>query len=328
MAKDEKIISEVKAEANPTIPIIFVSSVRDNRLPLHNSMGLSVTDNEGKTKVVTHISRTDSGELESFILNGKALQLERVQSMSEVLRAFQKESGKNYGIKAESDNYNVFAGSSDAGAAAFVVALDKMFGTNYETEKIAFLANKISESAIRAVYGGLNTLVVEGPGAPYAKQLASEEDLKDIHIFAMTFDYDSRLSAAEIFQLTRSSPFYDYRLKMVPQWEAKIKLGLLHKDWNMVFSNAEDNCSNAHYLIESSGGRARKKEMMNAVIDVEEIRQSGLPVYWTAGGGNVINAFTWDPYASDVLKELRSRGQKPVEYKVAPSARVTEVKYE
>ncbi len=324
METKEKKGMYAKAVAYPTIPIIFVSSARDNRIPVHNSMGLSVTDSEGVTRVETIAQKTDSGELDEFTVNGEALPKERTVSMRNALREFQKDSGKRYGIRVSSENHKVFSGSSDAGAAAYVIALDKIFGTDYTKERIASLANSISESAVRAVYGGLNILVVEGPGAPYGRQLASEEDLNGIKIFAMGFEYKSRVSAAEIFQLTRSNPFYEYRLKMLPQWEAKIKLGLLEKDWKMVFSNAEDNCANAHYLIESSGRRSRRKEMMNAVIDVEEIRESGLPVYWTAGGGNVINAFTWEPHSGKVLDELLRRGQKPIEYKVAPEAHITE----
>ncbi|MBN2066850.1 MAG: hypothetical protein JW744_00085 [Candidatus Diapherotrites archaeon] len=313
---------KVKAVAYPTIPILFVSSVRDNRWPLHDTMGLAVTDLKGETRVETIVEKTDSGRLEGFTVGKEKLPEERTKSVAEVLGIFQRETGKNFGIKVESNNYNVYSGSSDAGAAALVVALDKIFGTGYEQGRIAELAMMVSESAIRAIYGGLNIMVVDGIGAPYGKQLASEKDLKDIRIFAMGFDYESRISAAEIFQLTRSNPFYQYRLDMVPTWAAKIKLGLLNKDWGVVFAAAEHNCENAHYLIESSGKRCRRKEMMNAVIDVEEIRGSGLPVYWTAGGGKVINAFSWGKEADKVLAELKKRGQKPIEYKVAPGAKV------
>jgi mevalonate pyrophosphate decarboxylase len=320
------MIEKVKAVAYPTIPIVFVSSVRDNRWPLHDTMGLAVTDLKEETRVETLVEKTSSGKLDSFTVGKEKLPEERTKSVAEVLKIFQKESGKNFGVKAESNNYNVYAGSSDAGAAALVVALNELFETNYTIEKIAELGMKISESAIRAVYGGINIMAVDGPGAPYGKQVASEKDLKGIRIFAMGFDYATRVSAEEIFQLTRSNPFYEYRLKMIPQWMAKIKLGLLNKDWNTVFSVAEENCANAHYLIESSGKRCRKKEMMNAVIDVEEIRESGLPVYWTAGGGKVINAFSWGKDADKVLAELKKRGQKPIEYKVASGAKVIEKK--
>jgi mevalonate pyrophosphate decarboxylase len=320
------MVNMVKAVAYPTIPILFVSSVTENRWPLHDTMGLAVTDLKGETRVETTVNKTDSGKLDSFTVGGKKLEVERMTSVNDVLNIFQRETGKKYGIKVESENFKVYSGSSDAGAAALVVALDELFETNYSTERISELGMMISESTIRAIYGGLNIMVVKGIGAPYGKQLASEKDLKDIRIFAMGFDYETRVSAAEIFQLTRSNPFYDYRLKMVPQWAAEIKLGLLNKDWEKVFSVAELNCDNAHYLIESSGVRCRKKEMMNAVIDVEEIRAEGLPVYWTAGGGKVINAFSWGKDAEKVLKELKGRGQKVIEYKVAPGAKVIEKK--
>lgn len=320
------MVEKVKAVAYPTIPIVFVSSVRDNRWPLHDTMGLAVTDLKEQTRTETIVEKTNSGKLDSFVVGKEKLPEERTRSVAEVLKIFQKDSGKKFGIKVESTNYAIYSGSSDAGAAALVVALNELFETNYTIEKIAELGMKISESAIRAIYGGINIMVVDGPGAPYGKQVASEKDLKEIRIFAMGFDYPTRISAEEIFQLTRSNPFYEYRLKMVPQWIAKIKLGLVNKDWNMVFSVTEENCANAHYLIESVGKRCRKKEMMNAVIDVEEIRESGLPVYWSAGGGKVINAISWGKEADKVLAELKKRGQKPIEYKVASGAKVIEKK--
>ena len=320
------MVEMVKAVAYPTIPVVFVSSVRDNRWPLHDTMGLAVTDLNGETRTETVVERTNSGKLDGFTLGKDKLPTERTRSVDAVLKTFQRDSGKNYGVKVQSNNYAVYSGSSDAGAAALVVALNEMFETNYSIAKIAELGNMISESAIRSVYGGLNIMVVEGIGAPYGKQLASPEDLKGVRIFAMGFNYESRVSAEEIFQLTRGSPFYEYRLRMVPQWIAKIKLGLMNKDWNLVFSVAEENCANAHYLIESSGKRCRRKEMMNAVIDVEEIRASGLPVYWTAGGGKVINAISWGKDADKVLAELKKRGQPVIEYKVAPGAKVIEKK--
>jgi len=320
------MVEMIKAVAYPTIPIVFVASVRDNRIPVHDTMGLSVTDLKGKTRVETTVHKTDSGKLDSFMLNNEKLEAERQQSVIEVLKTFQTDSGKKFGIKVESNNYEVYSGSSDAGAAALVVALDELFETNYSKEKIAALANTISESALRAVYGGINAYIVDGPGAPYGRQLASEEDLKEIRIFSMGYNYPSRVSAAEIFQLTRKSPFFEARLQMVPRWCAEIKLGLMKKDWEKVFSVAEENCANAHYLIESGGNRCRKLELMNAVITVEEIRESGLPLYWTAGGGKVINAFSWGKDAEKVLTELKKRGQKPIEYKVAPGAKVIEKK--
>lgn len=313
--------SSVTTVAYPTIPIVFVSSVRENRVPLHDTMGLAVTDLKGETRSETTVKALRENKIE-FFLEGKPLDAGKTRDIEAVVAEFQSAAGSSDGVRAESTNYQIYSGSSDSGAAALVRALDELYETHFSLERLAELGNRISESAGRAVYGGMNAYIVDGPLAPYGRQIASEVDLKGLRIFAMGFDYESRISAAEIFALTRANLFYEYRLKMVPTWIGRIKQGLLQKDWSMVFANAEDNCANAHYLIESSGRRCRKKEMMNAVIDVEEIRASGLPVYWTAGGGKVINAFSWGKEADSVLAQLKKRGQKPVEYKVASGAKV------
>jgi mevalonate pyrophosphate decarboxylase len=283
-------------------------------------MGMAVTDAKEETRSETTAELLNENRVE-FLLEGKPVDPRKQKDIERVVGVFQKAAGTAKGVRMTSSNHKIYSGSSDSGAAAIVAALNEIYGTDFSIEKLASLSMAISESGIRSVYGGLNAIFLS-PGGFYGAQLASEKDLANIRIFAMGFDYEARVSAEEIFQLTRSNPFYEYRLKAVPQWIAKIKLGLLRKDWSTIFSVAEENCSNAHYLIESSGKRCRRKEMMNAVIDVEEIRESGLSVYWTAGGGKVINAITWDPHAEAVLAELRRRGQRPIEYKVASGAKV------
>lgn len=288
-------------------------------------MGLAVTDLKEEVRSETTVKSLNSGKVE-FLLEGKPLDAGKTRDIEAVVQEFQRAAASKKGVHIESRNYRIYSGSSDSGAAALVRALDELYETHFPIDKLAELGNKVSESANRSVYGGMNIYVVDGPSAPYGRQVASEEELKEIRVFALAFDYETRISAAEIFALTRSNPFYEYRLKMIPTWIGRIKRGLLAKDWKTVFENAEENCANAHYLIESSGKRCRKKEMMNAVIDVEEIRTMGLPAYWTAGGGKVINAFSWGKEAEQVLEELQKRGQKPVEYKIASGARVVKSK--
>jgi len=308
------------AVAYPTIPIIFVSSVDKKRVPLHDTMGLAVTDLNEETRSETRVEVVLNKKIE-FLLEGKPVDERREKNIKEVAKEFMKAAKKEVGLKIESRNYKIFSGSSDSGAAALVAALNDLFETNFPKQKIAELANRISESAIRSVYGGLNMYLVS-TGKPHGIQLASEKNLKDIKIFAIGFDYKTRVSAQEIFDICKASPYWKMRLERVPHWVVEIKRGLKNKDWKRVFSNAEENCANAHYLIESGGKRCRRKEMMQAVIDVEEIRASGLPVYWTAGGGNVINAFTWKPYSRGVLEALRRRGHNPIEYKVASGPKI------
>jgi len=303
--------------AFPTIPIVFVSSAHPDRIPLHNSMGLAVTDKDEKTYVETKVEFRDDGNV-SFILNGKELPRERMVDVVKVVNIFKELSGEKRGVHIESNNYNIYSGSSDAGAAALVFALNDLYGTELDVDRLAEISMKISESSIRSVYGGLNEINVDGYPRVYGKQIASPEDLKEWRIFAVGFNYPSRVSAQEIFQVTRANPFYDMRLKMIPQWIARIKWGLLKRDWDMVLKAAEENCHNAHQLLEYMDVYARRKEMLNVCYDVVHMRkEKGLKAYWTAGGGNVINVFSWGPDADKVLELLKEKGYPVVEYKVA-----------
>lgn len=307
---------KVKYKAFPTIPIIFVSSVHADRVPLHNSMGLAITDLNEETRVETSVEFREDKEI-SFVLNGEELPKERFTDVAKVVKEFQKISGIDKGVHITSNNYNIYSGSSDAGAAALVFCLNDLFETNLSIDELAEMAMKISESAIRAVYGGLTEINVDGYPRVIGKQLASEEDLKDIRIFVVGFEYKSRVSAQEIFQVTRANPFYEGRLKMIPVWVAKIKWGLLRKDWDMVFKNSEENCHNAHQLLEYMDVYARRKEMINVCYDVVHMRKEGLKAYWTAGGGNSINVFSWGKDADEVKKRLEEAGYPVKEFKVA-----------
>ncbi len=318
--------SKVVSVAYPTIPIIFVASVNDKRIPLHDTMGLAVTDLKGETKSQTTIIVDSSLDKTIFLLEGQHVDARRESDINRVVEVFANESGKGgIALRIESINTNIYSGSSDSGAAALVVGLNELFDTNFSLGRLAQLGNHISESAGRSVFGGMNQYIVS-EGEPFGRQVASERELVGVRIFAMGFDYESRVSAQQIFDVCRTSPFWQMRIDRIPYWRREVEEGLRQKDWKRVFANAEENCANAHYLIENGNLRPRRKEMMEAVIAIEDIRkENGLPVYWTAGGGKVINAFSWEPEAEKVLELLRGKGQNPVEYKAAPGAQAISI---
>ncbi len=297
----------------PTIPIIFVSSVHPDRIPLHTTMGLAVTDKDGESYVETECDFQDNGT--TFILNGKE---EKVAEIENIADHFRKKSGNNKGVKITSRNKNVYSGSSDAGAAALVFALNDLFETKMGVDELAQLSMKVSESAMRSVYGGMSEINTDAYPKVKGMQIASQDYLKDIKIFAVGFEYKNRVTAKEIFKVARENPLYDDRLRMVPVWVKEITEGLKAKDWERVFRNAEQNCHNAHHLIEYMGLFARRKEMLSVCYDVALMRKEGLKVYWTAGGGNVINVFSWGDDADKVKNKLKELGYPVKEYKVAP----------
>lgn len=320
------MVEKVRAVAYPTIPIIFLAGVRPGtRICPYNTMGMAVTDLKGEVRTETMVEAV-KGKETKFILGKKELDLNENKDLAKIIDIFREKSGKDIGLQIESKNYKIYSGSSDSGLAALVYALDILFETNLGQEELADIAMLGSESSIRSIYGGLNEIYTAGLERPKGEQLASEEYLADIKIFALNFDRPSRHSAKEIFAICQANPLWQTRLDYVPYWEKEIKEALKEKDWDRLLFNAETNCMHAHFLFECSGKRMHDKEMTRARIDVDEIRLSGIPCYWTAGGGNVINVFSYGEHGLKAKAELEKRGWKPVEYKVAPGAKVVEKK--
>jgi mevalonate pyrophosphate decarboxylase len=316
--------SKSVAVAFPTIPIIFVAGVRPGtRIPIHNTMGMAVTDLNEETRTETSVEVMEKSFGVKFFFGNQEVDFEKEKDLKKVIDVFLEKSNFEGGLKIVSNNYKIFSGSSDSGMAALVTALNDLFELNLNLNELADIAMIGSESSIRSLYGGLNEIYTEGLEKPVGELLASDKELEKIRIFAMGFNYPSRYSAQEIFKINQSNPEFKYRLLEVPKWEKAIKDGLKEKNFEKVFDVAERNCRNAHYLFECSGRVMRKKEMMIASMDVCEIRtELKLPVYWVAGGGKVISAITWEPFAEKVLIELRKRGQNPIEYKVGSGAKI------
>ncbi|RLJ04506.1 MAG: hypothetical protein DRP18_04610, partial [Candidatus Aenigmatarchaeota archaeon] len=122
------------AVAYPTIPVVFVSSVHPDRIPLHNSMGLAVTDVKDEVRTETHVKLLKKKKIE-FYVNGKPLEKQKLQDAVKIIEIFRK--NQKAGLRIESRNYKIYSGSSDAGAAALVFALNDLFETNYSLDKLA-----------------------------------------------------------------------------------------------------------------------------------------------------------------------------------------------
>ena len=75
---DDVILKKsVTAVGYPTIPVIFLAGVNENRVPLYDTMGLAVTDLKAETRSETVIAATeDEGTLE-FLLEGRQMSDQR-----------------------------------------------------------------------------------------------------------------------------------------------------------------------------------------------------------------------------------------------------------
>jgi mevalonate pyrophosphate decarboxylase len=320
---------ESTAVAYPTIPIIFLGGINDDRSPLYDTMGLAVTSLEGNTRTKTRITLEQETEqippspqeAISFYLEGKVISGKRGKQILQAIYALMVDFDQKTKIIVNSSNHNIYSGSSDAGLSALFWALNDFFGLDLSSEELLKYAMKGSESVGRSLYGGL-TQTIASTSPVTVKQLASAEELSKINLFAVPFDYPSRVSADEIHAAIVTNPQFDKRIEQIPIWVKEIKQALKKKDLIELLEIAEENIRNAHELLEGVNTRVRKPEMMQLCKEIHALRDQDIPAYFLIGGGNLITVATLEDYSSAVVSHLENNGWAFTNYKVASGPKV------
>lgn len=316
----EKISTVV---AYPTIPIIFLGGINSDRTPLYDTMGLAVTNKEETTRTETIVKFTRDRENTTikFLLDNKELTGIRGAQIIDSIKTLMNKTNIQATIHIESNNYNIFSGSSDSGLAALFTALNDVFGLNYTKEEILKFSMKGSESAGRSLYGGL-TLTKANEKPLKVIQLASEKVLSEIKLFSVPFHYDTRISADEIHAGIIKNPLFSDRVVRIPNWVDRIKKALKNNDFIELLKTAEENIQNAHELLEGINLNVRKPDMLKLCEHVKQMREEKIEAYYLIGGGNLVTIATTNNFAEAVAKFLSKYQWNYYEFKVASAPKI------
>ncbi|MHA1125904.1 MAG: hypothetical protein ACTSO7_04790 [Candidatus Heimdallarchaeota archaeon] len=315
------------AVAFPTIPIIFLGGITPNRKPLYDTMGLAVTSLDETTRTETSIEITSFKTNEiiiDFYLNNEQISGLRGNQIISSIKAFLEKSDLKAAIEIRSQNYNIFSGSSDSGLAAVFTALNNIFELNYSQDELLEHSMKGSESAGRSLYGGLTHTMVSDETIKVA-QLASDQKLKDLALFSVPFQYESRISADEIHNGIVTNTNFQKRVANIPAWVQKIKSSLKENNLISLLEAAEENIRNAHELLEEVNLVIRKPDMMNLCEDIHKMRENDLPAYFLIGGGNLITIATTKQYVKQVSEQLTKLNWLSYPFKVASKPKILEL---
>ena len=310
------------AIAFPTIPIIFLGGVKEDRRPIYSTMGLTITDLNEKMRTETSVEVKPKEYGIKLLLGGKEIVDEKGNDTKRAIEKFLKATENKVGLHIESNNYEIASGSSDSGLAALFAALNDVLGSELHKDELAEYAMMGSESAIRSVYGGLSEIVIDPTKGFYGVGLASDKDLESVKILVVDFLYPSRVTADQIHAGMMTHPWYKHRVERINEWVAKIRYGIMFKKMQTIFENAEENIRNAHYLLEDLGLRVRRKEMMNLCLDIEDIRNRGHLAYYLIGGGNRLSVATFGEHVESVKGELKQKGWNFKECKIASGPKI------
>lgn len=283
---------KARAKAHTNIALIKYWGKRNESLilPTNNSLSLTLDGFHTTTAVEFH----EDYRKDMFYLDGNEETGEAYNRVTEFLDLIRKHSGKNLYAKVDSKNdVPTAAGfaSSASGFAALAAAASKAIGMELSDEELSRLTRQGSGSACRSIYGGFAEWQMgerEDGMDSFAVSVASKE-YWDVRIAAVVLTATKKKvsSRAGMKRTVETSAFYDGWLAGIPNDLKEIKQAIKDKDFEKLGTVAEANCQKMHATTLGAVPPFTywQDSTMRVMQAVQELREQGIPVYFTIDAG-------------------------------------------
>lgn len=267
------------------------------RLPLNSSISMNLS--ACVTTTTVEFSPSYREDIVEF-MDQKALtilsrslqdcQLEsmRVQKHLDKIRV--RAGSKLYARMVTKNSFPKSAGiaSSASGFAALTVAAAEALGLTLSEKELTILARIGSGSACRSIPDGfVEWQKGKNSQTSYAYSLYPENhwDLRDIVVVVQKSQ--KKIGSTKGMDGVRTSPFYGRRLRDIPDRVKKIKLVLKRRDIELLGEIMEEDCVNMHAVAMTQKPPIFywNGTTMEIIRAVRELRDEGLPVYFTIDAG-------------------------------------------
>jgi len=303
------------AVAFPGLPIIFAEGFKSGRVSMHGHISIALTDLHETVKTETVVS---SSSTDIFHVDRKILDSGRGKGMASIIDLMRRKADRKNPLKILSRNHGILSGSSDSGAAALVLSLNNFFRTDFSLNDLHSIARHGSETAYRSLYGGLSEYYFSHH-IPHARCLLHAEELRDIVIYAIPFNYP-RYNADVLHMNVVQHPHYKKRVLSVERRAHEFKSHLIERDFSRCLQLMEDDAREVHGMFEDLELSVRKEKMLELCHNIEQWRDNGLECFWNVAGASAVYVFTLRKNKNKVFKKLAE--YKPIEYKIAGPARI------
>jgi len=310
--------SAVTAVAYPGLPLIFAEGYGRNRVSLHGHISLALMSIDGKVRTETSVEPAGAQGAHVFLVDGKPLSGQRGMGMLKIRDMLLARAASNCKLAIHSCNHGILSGSSDSGAAALAVGVSHVLKHNIPLHELHDIARYGSETAYRSLYGGLSEYYFAN-GRPMARCLLHAEELREIVVYAASFDYP-RYSADVLHRGVAKHPRYRKRIADVKKRIHEFKSHLIERDFLSCLQLMENDARDVHRMFDEVGLAVRQGRMRDLCASVERWRKDGLPCYWNVAGASVVYVFTTRKHKAAVYRKLQD--YRPQEYMVAGSAHI------
>lgn len=318
------------AKAHPIQGLVKYHGMRDDdlRLPYHDSISVCTAPSHTRTTV----QWLPEGDEDTFVIDGDPVEGRGAERISHVLAHVRDLAEFDHAVRVESENSfpsNVGFGSSSSGFAALAMAACEAAGLSMTRPEISTVARRGSSSAARAVTGaysdlsaGLNDADCRSERLPTGvgeDGFDPEEDLRIVTALVPAYK-----ETEEAHEEAAASHMFEARLAHVQDQLVEMRDALREGDFHRIYGTAEhDSLSLTATTITGPAGWVYWKPETIAVFDaVRELREEGVPVYFSTDTGASVYVNTTADYADTVEAAVADVGVETTVWEVGGPARL------
>lgn len=303
----ESNMKKVVARANSNIALVKYWGKKDEKLIIPQNSSVSMTLDALYT--ITEVEFTDERDI--YFLDGELQDDKEHAKISEYIDIFRKKSKIFKYVKVNSINYvptSAGLASSASGYAALAMALNKLFGLNYDMENVSKMARLGSGSASRSIFGGF---VEWKRGVDHDTSFSHKicDNDWDISMIVIIINAKKKeISSRDGMKRTvETSPYYNAWIDSAERDVISIKEAINERDFQKMGEIAELSAMKMHATMMSANPPIIyfKSDSIKAIELVKKIRKAGIPCYYTMDAGPNVKVICESKNADIIADEFR-----------------------
>ena len=313
------------AVAHPIQGLLKYHGMRDDalRLPYHDSISVCTAPSHTRT---TASFEPDANQ-DVFVVGGERLEGRAAERVSSVVDRVCTIAERDDPVRLESENdfpTNVGLGSSSSGFAAAAMALAGAADLELTLPEISTIARLGSASAARAVTGAFSQLDA-GLNDEDCRSHRIETDLEDeLQIVVGLVPAYKETEAAH--REAADSHMFQARLAHIHDQLVELRDALRSGDFDRTFELAEhDSLSLAATTMTGPAAWIYWQPATLAIFDVvRELREEGVPAYFSTDTGATVYVNTTDEHADRVEEAIAACDVETLRWEVGGPARLVD----
>jgi phosphomevalonate decarboxylase len=313
------------AKAHPIQGLVKYHGMRDPdlRLPYHDSISVCTAPSHTRTTV-----EFDPGlDADVYRIDGEAVDGRGAERIEHVVDHVRDLAAFDHRVRVESENSfpsNVGFGSSSSGFAALAMAACEAAGLEMTRPEVSAVARRGSSSAARAVTGAFSQLYT-GLNDDDCRSERIESDLES-ELRIVTGLVPAYKETEQAHEEAADSHMFQARMAHIHGQIAEMRDGLREGDFDRVFELAEhDSLSLAATTMTGPAGWVYWQPRTIAIFNaVRELRDEGVPVYFSTDTGASVYVNTTEAYVDEVEAAVSECGVDTDVWEVGGPARVLE----